>query len=312
MNQRIKLRHLSCFLEVASRRSFHMAAEALHLTQPAVSKAIAELEDILGTPLFDRSRRGVFPTPHGEAFRRYAGATMTALRQGLDTVAQGKSAGGYTLAVGLLPSVAAHLMPKAVEEAKRAGLSATLRLVIGQNSDLLTHLRNGTLDLVVGRLADATQMHGLSFEHLYSETVAAVARRGHPLAARPVVTMEDIRAFTVLVPTQGSVIRPFVDRLMITQGVSALPDIIETVSPTFGRRYTLDTDAVWLISHGVVIGDLAAGDLVRLALDCSDTSGPIGLTVKADVPAPVSIALLTAAIRSVAAGMPEADGDAPV
>ena len=307
MNQRIKLRHLSCFLEVASRRSFHMAAETLHLSQPAVSKAIAELEDILETPLFGRSRRGVFPTPHGESFRRYAGATLTALRQGLDTVAKGKNAGGYTLSVGLLPSVAAHLMPKAVENAKRAGLSATLRLIIGQNNDLLAHLRNGALHLVVGRLADATQMQGLAFEHLYSETVVAVARRGHPLAALPVVTMQDLSAFTVLLPTQGSVIRPFVDRLMIAQGVSALPDIIETVSPTFGRRYTLDTDAVWLISHGVVIDDLAAGDLARLALDCSDTSGPIGLTTKADVPTPVSITLLTTAIRSVAAGMRAGD-----
>jgi LysR family pca operon transcriptional activator len=303
MNQRIKLRHLSCFLEVAARRSFHLAAETLHLSQPAISKAIAELEDSLGTPLFERSRRGVFLTPHGEAFRRYAGATMTALRQGIDTVAQGKSAGGYTLSVGLLPSVAAHLMPMAVEEAKRAGLAATLRLIIGQNNDLLAHLRSGALDLVVGRLADAQQMHGLAFEHLYSETVVAVARRGHPLAAKPSVTMTDLLPFTVLVPTQGSVIRPFVDRLMITQGISALDDVIETVSPTFGRRYTLGTDAVWIISHGVVIDDLASGELVRLGLDCSDTSGPIGLTTKADVPAPVSTALLINAIRAVAARM---------
>lgn len=296
---RIKLRHLSCFLEVAARRSFHNAADSLHLSQPAVSKAIAELEEILGTPLFERSRKGVYLTPHGEAFRRYAGATVTALRQGIDTVAQGKKGGGYVLSIGVLPSVAAHLMPAAVQEAKRAGIAATLRLIIGQNRDLLTHLKNGTLDLVVGRLADAEAMQGLLFEHLYSETVVAAARAGHPLAGSASVSFADLIPFTVLIPTPGSVIRPFVDRMMIAQGAPTLPDVIETVSPTFGRRYTLTSDAIWIISDGVVSDDIAAGELIRLPLDCADTSGPVGLTTKADVPPPLSIELLTHAIRTV-------------
>ena len=297
----IKLRHLSCFLEVAARKSFHQAAESLHLSQPAISKAIAELEEILGTSLFERSRRGVYLTPHGDAFRRYAGATMTALKQGVDTVAQGMKGGGYVVSVGVLPSVAAHLMPTAVQEAKRAGIGATLRLIIGQNSDLLSHLKNGKLDLVVGRLADAQSMQGLAFEHLYSETVVAVVRTGHPLAQISTVTFSELGSYTVLIPTPGSVIRPLVDQVMIAQGVTSLPDVIETVSPTFGRRYTLTSDAVWIISDGVVSDDIQAGHLIRLPLDTTNTSGPIGLTTKADVPIPISVNMLTQAIRRVIA-----------
>ena len=157
-DSRIKLRHLACFLEVANRRSFGAAAEALAITQPAVSKAIAELEAILGVAVFERSRRGVFLTGYGEAFQRYAGASLTALRQGVDSVSQAQARGGQTLAVGALPTTAARIMPAAVQRAKAEGLGATLRIVTGPNEVLLTQLREGGLDLVVGRLAEPRQV----------------------------------------------------------------------------------------------------------------------------------------------------------
>ena len=300
LENRIKLRHLSCFLEVAAQRSFVLAADLLNLTQPAVSKAISELEDILGTALFERSRRGVFLTPHGEAFRRYAGATMTALRQGIDTVAQGLTRGGYILSVGVLPTVAARLMPFAVQEAKAAGLGATLRVIIGPNDYLLDRLRRGDLDLVVGRLAAPAAMQGLLFEQLYSEEVVFVVRPEHPLASQP-VTLRDLSRFTVLLPTADSIIRPAVDQLLIAHGVPTLPDVIETVSPTFGRRYARTSDAVWIISKGVVDEDIAIGALARLPVEAAEAVGPVGLTTKADIPAPVSADLLVQAIRKVAA-----------
>ncbi len=301
LESRIKLRHLSCFLEVAAQRSFVAAADVLHLTQPAVSKAIAELEEILATALFERSRRGVFLTPHGEAFRRYAGATMTALRQGIDTVAQGVTRGGYILSVGVLPTVAARLMPFAVQEAKEAGLGATLRVIIGPNDYLLERLRRGDLDLVVGRLAAPAAMQGLLFEHLYSEEVVFVVRPEHPLVGERPVALRDLSRFTVLLPIADSIIRPAVDQLLIAHGVPALPDVIETVSPTFGRRYARTSDAVWIISRGVVDEDITTGALVRLPVEAAEAVGPVGLTTKADVPFPVSAELLAQTIRRVAA-----------
>lgn len=308
LEKRIKLRHLSCFLEVAAQRSFIVAAEMLHLTQPAVSKAIAELEDILGTALFERSRRGVFLTSHGEAFRRYAGATLTALRQGIDTVAQGVARGGYILSVGVLPTVAACLMPDAVRDSKQAGLGATLRVIIGPNDFLLKGLRDGSLDLVVGRLAQPEAMRGLLFEHLYSEGVVFVVRPGHPLAGGAAVALRDLARFTVLLPVAGSIIRPAVDQLLIAHGVATLPDVIETVSPTFGRRYTRTSDAVWIISRGVVAEDVAEGHLTLLPVDADEASGPVGLTTKADVPLSVSAELLVQAIRRASTLLRRPDG----
>jgi LysR family pca operon transcriptional activator len=301
LDSRIKLRHLACFLEVANRRSFGAAAEALAITQPAVSKAIAELEAILGVALFERSRRGVFLTGYGEAFQRYAGASLTALRQGVDSVSQAQARGGHTLAVGALPTTASRIMPQAVQRARAEGLGATLRIITGPNELLLQELRAGDLDLVVGRLAQPRQMQTLAFEYLYSEEVVFVVRPGHPLLDSDTVELGQLTHYTVILPTLRSIIRPEVDRLLVSQGVARLPDIIESVTPDFSRRYTRMTDTVWIISYGVVADDLAEGVLVRLPVNAPPSQGPVGLTQRAEMPSSVSLQILTKAIREVAA-----------
>ncbi len=300
-DSRIKIRHLACFLEVAARRSFGGAAEALAITQPAVSKAIAELEDILGVALFERSRRGVFLTGYGEAFQRYAGASLTALRQGVDSVSQAQARGGHTLAIGALPTSANRIMPQAVLRAKAEGLGATVRIITGPNELLLQELRQGDLDLVVGRLAAPRAMQALAFEYLYSEEVVFVVRPGHPLLDHETVELGQLADYTVILPTLRSIIRPEVDRLLVSQGVARLPEVIESVSPDFSRRYTRSTDAVWIISYGVVADDLAEGLLARLPVNATPAQGPVGLTQRAEMPASVSLQILMKAIREVAA-----------
>jgi LysR family pca operon transcriptional activator len=107
--------------------------------------------------------------------------------------------------------------------------------------------------------------------------------------------------YTVLVPTEGAIIRPFVDRFLIANGVATIPDQIETVSTAFGRRYTRMTDAVWIISHGVVAEDIEEGILRALPVETSDTLGPVGLTTRADLPPSLSSAMLMHTIREAAA-----------
>ena len=174
-------RQIACFLEVAERRSFVRAAEALLSTQPAVSKMIAELEDALGVVLFERSRRGVQLTSYGEAFLRYAGASVIALRQGVESLVNAQTGGGPRIAIGVLPTVAASVIPRAVKRAKDEGLAATIYLATGTNEALLKLLKEKQLDLVVGRFAEMGLMRDLAFEHLYSEEIVLVGRAGHPL-----------------------------------------------------------------------------------------------------------------------------------
>ena len=225
---------------------------------------------------------------------------MTALRQGVDSIAQARAKGGFTTTVGALPTVAARVIPKAIMAFKRDGVETTVRVVSGQNTVLLSQLRVGELDLVVGRLGEPRLMTGLSFEHLYSEQISFLVRPGHPLLQSAAFDLNRIRDFTVLVPIEGSIIRPFVDRFLIANGVGTPPDRVETVSMAFGRVYTRISDAIWIISSGVAANDVADDLLVELPVDTQDTVGPVGLTTRADVPPSLATQLLMQSVRTVA------------
>jgi len=299
IDPRLKLRHLRTFLEVARLRSVGRAASALHVTQPAVTKTVRELEETLGTALLERDGRRIRLTGQGEVFLRHAGMAMTAIRQGIDTLAAGET--GPQLKVGTLPTVSARVMPGAMRLYMAENPAARVKIVTGENAVLLEQLRLGELDLVVGRLAAPERMLGFSFEHLYSEAVVFVVRAGHPLLAAGTDIFGQLGRFPLLMPTRSSIIRPLVDRFFITRGIPRPVAEIETVSDSFGRAFVRGGDAVWAISQGVVAGDLADGTLAALPLDTGDTKGPVGLTIRTDGSAPPGLELLMLTIRKVTA-----------
>lgn len=281
INRRIKFRHIQCFVEIVRRKSLKQAAAHLHLTQPAVSKTLSELEDIVGADLLVRNRGGVSLTEQGEVFVHFAEMSLAALQQGLSGVEQIGKDGKSMLAVGALPSVAARLMPDVVVDFAKRAPDITLQLTDGPHAHLIDLLRHGELDLVIGRLGRPDTMKGISFTQLYDEDVVFVVRAGHPLQGAQ--DMHDIGDWPVVFPPRASAIRPLVERVLIAHGVGDIPNRVESVSGAFGRNYVHANDAVWIISNGVVAKDIADGTLVALPFDTSLTKGPVGLMARPDV-----------------------------
>ncbi|ODT81291.1 MAG: pca operon transcription factor PcaQ [Pelagibacterium sp. SCN 64-44] len=298
IDPRIKIRHIACFLEVARLRSVVNAAEALNISQPAATKTVQELEGVLGGALFDRSRRRLALTPFGEIFYRYAATSIAALRQGIEAARGEKEAAAVK--IGALPSVSARILPEAVRRFGQREPGINSRVITGPNGYLLSLLRTGDVDLVIGRMAEPEAMLGLSFEHLYSERVVIAVRPGHPLLAERDFNLGMIGAYQALMPNPGSVIRPLVQRMLLIHGIAAPHEEVETVSNAFGRAYVRKTDAVWFISEGVVADDVAEGYLCLLPADMSETVGPVGFTTRTDtLPGLATIAFMQA-VREVA------------
>src|SRR5262249_57522081 len=90
------------------------AAAGVAVAQGGVCKTIGELETLVGVPLFERRGRGVAPTRHGEVFLRFAGASITALRQGIESVSQARGLSTVAVRVGALPTVSTTVMPTAI------------------------------------------------------------------------------------------------------------------------------------------------------------------------------------------------------
>ena len=282
IDARMKIRHLQCFMEVARLGHVGRAADKLAVTQPAVSKTLRELEELLNVRLFTRGPKGLALTPMGEVFQHHAATGVVALQQAIDSVARGALREDTKIRIGALPTVAVRLMPHAVQELTAQRRDAAVHLVTGPNRILLERLKSGELDVVVGRLADPDQMIGLAFEQLYLERMAVVVRPGHPLLAEKPFDVRRIASFTVLMPSREDITRPIADRLLIANRIGAVERRIETVSSDFSRAYLKQTDAVWIISYGVAALDILAGNLVELPIDVSATLGPVGMTIRAD------------------------------
>ena len=302
VHRRIRFRHLRTFVEIARRKGLKPAAEALNMTQPAVSKVLKDLEEILGLTLLERDRGGARLTPPGEVFLQFAEQSLAALQHGLNSLEALQSGETSRLQIGALPSVAAKLLPEAVLRFRALSPGTLVVIEEGAHDTLVDRLRGGELDLVVGRLGAPESMAGLSFTQLYSEHVEIVTAAGHPLAGTD--RLAEIARWPVLYPPRRAAIRPLVDRLFVAHGIGELPDRIETVSEAFGRVMALGpARAVWIISHGVVAADLAAGTLASLRLDRALTAGPVGIMARSEEVGPPVTRLFRKALIDAGSGL---------
>lgn len=143
----ITLRQLRYFLSLAEHKHFTRAAEAIHVTQPALSMQIRALEDAVGTLLVERNAGGVMLTPQGRALEDHARRVMSAmagLEQGLRQVGQ-----GGRLHLGMIPTVAPYLLPVALPILRARDIGRDLHLREAQTETLLDELASGRLDAAV-------------------------------------------------------------------------------------------------------------------------------------------------------------------
>eukprot|EP00913_Durusdinium_trenchii_P004182 g3874.t1 len=256
-----------------------------------------ELEDALGVCLIERDGRGIRLTREGEIFLQHASGALSALQSGIHSVVGERFDTTPPIRIGALPTVSSRIMPLAMELFLQDENAGRVEIATGDNDRLLEQLRLGELDLVVGRLAAPHKMTGLTFEHLYSEMVAFVVRPGHPLLEDACFNLSSLLSYPILMPARKSIIRQPVDQFLIAHGMEGLKSRIATVSDSFGRTFVRRTDAVWIISEGVVDAEIREGRLAKLPVDTVETQGPVGLTTVAETAGPARLPALMQMIR---------------
>ncbi|CDF83715.1 pca operon transcription factor PcaQ [Pseudomonas knackmussii B13] len=282
IDSRIKFRHLQCFLEVARQGSRARAAARLAVSQPAVSKTLKELEEVLAAQLFERGKGGAVLTEAGMAFLRYAGPCVQALREGVESLRGGEYQAS-SARLGVLSTVEGAFLPEVVRRLHERHSALVVSVVTGPSAHLLSQLRVGELDLVVGRMTDSPQIQGLTFEHLYNEPLTLVVRAGHPLLDKPFDTaaLED---FPMVLPTAGTTIRKRIDSLFVEHGLRLPQRRLETLSLSLSRRYVDDSDAVWVAPTDAVRAALRKGELAELAPQLQEAGGSVGICSNASLP----------------------------
>lgn len=288
--ERIRLRHLSCFVAIAQQRTLAGAAKKLHLSQPAVSKTLAELESLAGCRLVERDRGGARLTPDGERFLRYATEVTQALEAASAALVGAGTPDVPVARAGALPTVAGGLLAEAVAALRARRPYTRIEVTTDSNPDLLAAVKSGEIDFAVGRMAEPDTMQGVSFELLYSETVAVVVRPGHPLASVDGgVPPLALLAYPLVIPGTGTAPRHDAEGIFAAHGVSLPAGRTETQSIPLGRSLALLTDSVWITSQRAVQLDIDAGILHRLDVPVPGAE-PVGLLSRSGT-APGELAL---------------------
>ncbi|MFD2641255.1 pca operon transcription factor PcaQ [Pseudomonas japonica] len=308
LDTRIKFRHLLCFLEIARQGSFAKAADAVAISQPAISKTLKELEDLLQTRLFERGKQGVELTPAGVRFMRYAGPCVQALREGVSTL-RGEEHAPPQVRVGVLSTVESLLMPEVIRRLHQRHAALVVSVATGPSAHLLAQLHVGELDLVIGRMTDSPQIQGLLFEHLYSESMSLVVRPGHPLLRSLPLERARLADYPLVLPLAGTTIRKHADSLFVQCAIEQPRQRLETLSPALSRRYVQGSDAVWVAPRDAVRVDLDRGELHELDLGVREPGGSVGICSNAALPSPLPAQWLCEVLREVAAQY--RDGDYP-
>lgn len=216
-NSRLKVRHLELFRHVFTLRSLRKAADASAMTQPAATKLIQDLEEMLGRPLFVRDRRGMTPTLYDHAVLHHANillADILAMREEVDLVGQGVAG---TIRLGVIPSLSPVVLTDVIGRTLAHWPRIRFALREGSTSQLLRELAGGELDLAFARLIDAGAVQDLDVLTVHAESFAIVCSSRHPLAAKRRVSWNDLTRARWMMPTAGTPLRELVNALFMRE-----------------------------------------------------------------------------------------------
>lgn len=281
---RIKLRHLKCFLAIFRSGSISAAASSLSLSQPAVTKTLKELEEILGTRLIERGRGTAELTIQGEVFMPRAAACIIELEHAVESVTVARAKTKWQVHVGAMPSTETSLLPVAVGIMQREVPDAVVKISTGSMKLMTELVLDNKIDLFVGHMPTLEQMIGLTFQYLYVEPYNFFVRRGHPLADKRPCDIAALKEYEMILPEQSAGDNPHVSRLLTSIGLTDdINDHIISIAPAFMGAFLLESDAICVAPEGAFFHGKTDGRLVELDIDTSHSTSPVGIICKEDV-----------------------------
>lgn len=278
----VRSRQLDALGAVVEHGNFSIAARARHVSQPTIHRAARELERLLGVPLFEETSFGITPTREAEKLARRARlafAEVAQARAEVHALSGGES--GRTV-VGALPLARSYLLPAALLEFTQEHPRHGVAIIEGTYEHLLSGLRSGESDLLIGALRDPAPAADVAQEHLFDDPLAIIVRAEHPLARRRRFTAAALRKFQWIAPRAGSPLRVHFDALLASTGLELPSPPLECNSLAAARAFLLESDRIMLLSAHQIHYEMQAGLLVALPHPAGKVVRPIGLTLRRD------------------------------
>jgi DNA-binding transcriptional LysR family regulator len=266
---------LEAFLHFANHQGFAGAAAASGLSQPAIHRAVRELEQICATPLAERRGRGMALTPAGRAIARGIRLAAGEIAAGISEARGGSEETGR-MAIGAMPLSRALLLPRALSLFLRDAPGIVIDVVEGSWRELVDPLLDGIIDIMIGALREDAPP-GIEQIPLFTDRLAIFGRRDHPLAGRP-VDLETLGAQSWVVGPVGTPLRTHWEALFAGRALPGVP--IECGSVMVIRGLLAQSNLLTLLSPDQVALEEEAGMLARIGPELPGSMRTIGISTR--------------------------------
>jgi DNA-binding transcriptional LysR family regulator len=295
LRARLKTRQLLLLVALAEEGNIHRASQVLNMTQPAASKLLKDLEDVLEVQLFERLPRGMRPTWYGDTMIRHARVALSSLNQAHEELLAARSGQLGQVRVGAITAPGLMLLPDAVEQVKAQHPNLHVTVQIETSDVLMERLTQNKLDILVARLFAQHDQTDLRYEPITEEPVCAVTRPGHPALRKARLSLRDITHYGWIVPPSGSVLRHRFDLMFQEESLPAPANVIETGAHLFANKMLQQSDMIGVLAMDVAryYSEHKLMAMLPLAMPCQMDS--FGIITRRDrLPSPATRVMLNA------------------
>lgn len=260
-------RRLQVFHTVARVMSFTKAAETLHMTQPAVTFQVKQLEEFFNTRLFDRTHNKITLTEAGKVVYDYADQIIDNYEKMNTEVRELTGEVTGSLIIGASTTIAEYMLPRLLGAFKKEFDDVRIRLQVGNTESIVSMVENNMIDL--GIVEASVHNKNLEVSVCRLDEMMLICPPDHPLAKRDKVTIEQIKKYGYISREEGSGSRSVIDSYIREQGLtySDLKVVMELGSPEAVKMSVESDVGLAIVSKTTIVKELKLGTLKAIPLD---------------------------------------------
>jgi LysR family transcriptional regulator, regulator for genes of the gallate degradation pathway len=298
-------RHLRVLVAIDQHQTETAAAVELDVSQPSVTQTLRELERIVEADLFLRTARGMLLTRAGEVVLRRTKLMFHEWQLARDDIAAHLGNITGRIVVGALPLASTLLVPRAVTRLKEEYPDLLVALLEGAYEPLLSSLRCGDVDLLVGVLRYPIPCSDIVQEKLFEDLLSVVGRKDHPFASAKSLRLADVIDSEWVLPYKGAPSRKAFEQVMHAAGLPLPKNAIESNALVALRALLIESDRLSILSRNQIHYEELHGMLSVLPIDMRGSERPIGITTRADAKRSIGLDALMRHLRAVGDEMKE-------
>ena len=303
LRSHVKLRQLKLLVALDEYRHLGQAAEALNITQPAVSKSLAEVETVFGAQLFTRSVRGTFPTPEGDLVIQLARLILSELDRTVEELAARAQGITSRVCIGAVGPGAHLLLARTVVALKKRSAMTTVVVEEEPLEVLLQQLRVGKIDIVLSRIDPTLVDDDLDVRRLYDEPAVVICGPGHPLTRLQRIEVGTLAKHPWVVPTRSGSMLAKLKEMFVVQGHEPPTDLTVGLSMLSALLLVQERQAVCLLAQSVAEHLERSGLVKILPVPFPLPLVPVGVLHRRTSQPSVALALLLECVTLAAAEM---------